>query len=99
MSSVHTMPVNDLIEHDASEDCPCGPTAEPVEGDDGSFGWLHIHHSLDNREAGEVPRVKGAGDHNWEQWDRTPLGRGRLCLNCGCEDDGYQQPCKAFEES
>lgn len=43
----------DLIEHEISEDCACGPTPEPVTRDDGSFGWVHVHHSLDNREAVE----------------------------------------------
>lgn len=53
MSTVHVVPVRDLIEHDDSEDCTCGPTTEPVERDDGSFGWLVVHHSLDGREASE----------------------------------------------
>lgn len=53
MTAVHTMPVGDFIEHVTSEDCPCGPTAEAVKRDDRSVGWLHVHHSLDNREAGE----------------------------------------------
>jgi hypothetical protein len=49
--AIHTVPVNDLIEHDtATDDCVCGPEAEAVERDDGSFGWLLIHHSLDGRE-------------------------------------------------
>ena len=51
---VHIYPVGDLIEHDTSgEPCACGPTDEPVERDDGSFGWLVVHHSLDGREATE----------------------------------------------
>lgn len=50
MADVHTIPVNDLVEHEASEDCVCGPELEPVERDDGSMGWLAIHHSLDGRE-------------------------------------------------
>lgn len=40
-----------------------------------------------------LPRVKGSGDHNWEPWSKTTLGRGRTCLDCGREDDGYQKPC------
>lgn len=39
-------------------------------------------------------RVKGSNDHDWTAWSATPLGRGRTCQTCGCEDDGYQQPCK-----
>lgn len=54
MSTVHVIPVNDLIEHETSGDgCACGPTAEPVFRDDGSNGWLITHHSLDGREASE----------------------------------------------
>lgn len=40
-------------------------------------------------------RIKGSGDHNWAEWSDTPLGRGRRCKDCGCEDDGYVQPCLA----
>jgi hypothetical protein len=50
---LHVVPVNDLIEHDTLGDCPCGPETRPVERDDGSFGWLVTHHSLDGREARE----------------------------------------------
>ena len=52
---MHTLPVNDLIEHvtDGGE-CPCGPTTYPVFGD-----WYRlvgtnvVHHSLDGRELNE----------------------------------------------
>lgn len=47
---VHVRPLNDQIEHSLSEDCPCGPTIEPVPREDGSMGWLVTHHSLDGRE-------------------------------------------------
>jgi hypothetical protein len=51
---VHTYPANDLIEHlTDGQDCPCGPTDEPVLRDDGSYGWQIIHHSLDGREMRE----------------------------------------------
>lgn len=51
MSTVHVVPVGDLIAHDSDGgDCPCGPTAEAVMRDDGSNGWLVTHHSLDGRE-------------------------------------------------
>lgn len=52
MSTVHVLPINDLIDH-PDDDCPCGPTTEAVPADDGSVGWVVIHHSLDNREATE----------------------------------------------
>lgn len=49
--TIHTFPVNDLIEHITDGgDCPCGPTTEPVERDDGSIAWHVIHSSLDARE-------------------------------------------------
>jgi len=50
-STVHVVPINDLIDH--VPDCICGPKTEPVPGKDGSFGWLTTHHSLDGREAHE----------------------------------------------
>lgn len=49
--TLHVMPVDDLIEHDA--DCVCGPTTVPVERDDGTIGFYVVHHSLDGREANE----------------------------------------------
>lgn len=56
MTTVHTYPVDDLIEHTTSgDDCVCGPETIPVPRDDGSFGWLILHHSLDGREAHEPP--------------------------------------------
>lgn len=56
MTTLHVHPVGDLMEHDTdSEDCTCGPTTEPVVRDDGSIGWLIVHHSLDGRERSEKP--------------------------------------------
>lgn len=52
--NLHVYPLADLIEHDTQGDeCVCGPTSEPVERDDGTMGWLLVHHSLDGREANE----------------------------------------------
>ncbi|WP_313277746.1 hypothetical protein [Timonella senegalensis] len=52
---VHVYPGGDLITHETDGDeCVCGPTIEPVPRDDGTYGWLHTHHSLDNREAKET---------------------------------------------
>lgn len=54
MSTWHTYPNHDLIDHDTETDgCVCGPTIEPVPRDDGSMGWLVTHHSLDGRELKE----------------------------------------------
>lgn len=49
--NVHVIPLRDRIAHAEDEDCVCGPTPEAVFRPDGSNGWLHIHHALDNREA------------------------------------------------
>ena len=50
----HVYPTGDLIEHEATGDgCPCGPALEAVPRDDGSYGWLLTHHSLDGREKSE----------------------------------------------
>lgn len=55
MSDWHVYPQADVIEHaTAGEDCVCGPTIEAIKRDDGSIGWLRIHHSLDGREKDEV---------------------------------------------
>lgn len=51
MTTIHTYPVNDLIEHDTeSDECVCGVQVEAVPNPDGSVGWLIIHNSLDGRE-------------------------------------------------
>lgn len=50
MSTVHVVPVNDLMEHVVDTECPCGPDVEAVFRDDGTNGWLITHHSLDGRE-------------------------------------------------
>lgn len=53
--SVHVFPVADVIEHDTDGgECLCGPTTEAVPREDGSFGWVVVHHSLDGREFGEA---------------------------------------------
>lgn len=60
MTAVHVLPLGDLIEHDGDGgDCPCGPTTEAVMRDDGSNGWLVVHHSLDGREASEPTHATG----------------------------------------
>lgn len=51
-ATVHVIPCKDAIDHTGG-DCPCGPTPEPVTHDDGSVGWVIVHHSLDGREQGE----------------------------------------------
>ena len=57
MSTVHTYPVADLIEHETEGDgCPCGPQVVQVIGPDGTAGKQVIHHSLDGRELREQQR-------------------------------------------
>lgn len=53
IDSAHVIPLDDLITHEVTEDCVCGPIIKPVERRDGSIGWLISHNSLDNREKSE----------------------------------------------
>lgn len=54
MNTVHAYPLNDLVEHETeSENCVCGPAVLPIKHDDGSSGWIILHHSLDGRELNE----------------------------------------------
>ena len=53
MDEVHVHPLADLIEHGLTDNCPCGPEQRPVKREDGSVGWLVVHHSLDGREKQE----------------------------------------------
>lgn len=59
--TIHTYPVNDLVEHITDGgDCPCGPRTEPVERQDGSIGYVVVHHSLDGREHQEADHDREA---------------------------------------
>lgn len=49
MSTYHVWPENDIIEHEESRECWCGP--EVLVGDEGEI--LLVHHSLDGREVAE----------------------------------------------
>lgn len=54
MGTYHVYPIDDLIDHDTvGDECVCVPRIEPVEREDGSFGWVVVHHSLDGRESYE----------------------------------------------
>lgn len=56
MSTLHIHPLDDLVEHDtgtAEPDCVCVPEVRPHVAEDGSVGWLLVHHSLDGREQAE----------------------------------------------
>ena len=53
MTTLHVMPRGDLVEHEAADECVCGPETEARKSPDGSYRWLVVHHSLDAREAHE----------------------------------------------
>lgn len=51
MSDWHVYPLDDAVGHEVDGGvCACGPKLDPVKREDGSMGWIHIHHSLDGRE-------------------------------------------------
>lgn len=43
---IHIEPINDLIEHTETMDCPCNPTID-VDG------GIMLHHAMDRRECFE----------------------------------------------
>lgn len=49
-STMHVYPPSDVIEHELTEDCVCGPRCEAVYGYGGPPGWVYTHHPLDARE-------------------------------------------------
>lgn len=49
MMIVHVMPVDDLIEHVESPDCPCDPDLELIERTDDHFGQMYSHNAADGR--------------------------------------------------
>lgn len=49
----HVIPVRDTIWHTVSPDCVCGPREELHILEGHPDHEVHIHHALDNREAGE----------------------------------------------
>lgn len=56
--NLHVSPLDDLIEHDLiGDDCICGPTDKPSEGEDGEISWITVHHSLDGREFPKEPSI------------------------------------------
>lgn len=51
---LHVFPINDLIEHELSEDaCVCGPSLEIIPREERTDAHIYTHHSLDGREANE----------------------------------------------
>ena len=51
--TAHVRPLGDVIDHELSEHCVCGPRMELVRAKDGGDGWVCVHASLDGREVGE----------------------------------------------
>ena len=51
--SLHVLPINDLIEHETTGSCPCGPDEQLVQRDGEPDRWMVVHHSLDGRELHE----------------------------------------------
>jgi hypothetical protein len=48
------LPVNDLIEHERSDDCICGPDTRFFAEDGTMYDMpVVLHHSLDGRELAE----------------------------------------------
>ena len=71
MTTLHVLPINDLIDHTDSEDCICGPTIESIQHDDGTTDWIITHHSLDGRENHENDEAE-APRHGWQNtWAPT----------------------------
>jgi hypothetical protein len=50
---VHVWPQEDLLQHELSPDCPCGPTEETADREDGAPAFVFTHASLDGRERSE----------------------------------------------
>jgi hypothetical protein len=46
MTALHIVPAQDVVDHEPSSHCICGPTAQPVRCRDGSDAWLYLHHRL-----------------------------------------------------
>jgi hypothetical protein len=50
----HVTPIADLIEHESSENCVCGPEIKPLKRSDGSIVYVYLHHALDGRKDSET---------------------------------------------
>jgi hypothetical protein len=49
---VDLIPLGDLIEHEQSAECACGPRVELHHDAAGADVWMNLHASLDGREHG-----------------------------------------------
>ncbi|MGK5677491.1 hypothetical protein [Actinoplanes sp. URMC 104] len=50
MAEIHVTPKDDLITHEDSGFCVCGPRLDLIRHPSGATKWAYIHPSLDNRE-------------------------------------------------
>lgn len=55
---IHVMPVDDEIEHEATEDCVCFPEARLVQLPSGGDGWILTHHALKRESYQEEPKMR-----------------------------------------
>lgn len=80
MDAYHVIPLNDLIEHTDSLDCPCDPKAEVREN-----GVLVVHNALDRREIFEQRAMYNEGGATPSD-NTTCNSCGRLINSCECMD-------------
>lgn len=52
---IHVMPLDDLVPHETTPLCLCGPTGDIIGPEDtgGRPAMMYTHHSLDGRELAE----------------------------------------------
>ncbi|WP_213451583.1 hypothetical protein [Rhizomonospora bruguierae] len=58
---LHELPADDLVRHETTRDCVCGPTAVPVVRGDGCTRDILVHRWLDGREQDEPAARDAAG--------------------------------------
>lgn len=56
---LHIVPAGDLVEHEATSECICGPTTDIIIGENGETQWHVTHHALDGRDRGDWVRETG----------------------------------------
>lgn len=58
-TEVHAVPLDDVIVHEFTTDCPCGPRPRCIPREGRPDGWVHTHHSADGREFNEPDHNRG----------------------------------------
>ncbi len=48
--AVHVHPLKDLVQHELTDDCVCGPRTELHKGSGKPDLYAFIHHALDGRK-------------------------------------------------